>query len=636
MPASELREIAELSRFYGNNPDFVFLGGGNCSVKNADLLHIKPSGVALAKLQGKDLLTLRRDRLAEIFALPPELSCDEREAQVKKIMQDSMMPGQAGRPSVEAPLHQLIDYTFVMHLHPTLVNGMLCSQQARQSCQKLFPEALFLDYCDPGSSLAKQVDEALRQNPLSQGRQRQIIFLQNHGVFVAADSCAEIKDIYEHIFSRLKLAYQEAAICGEIALEEADPAFVQEIAPLLRQRLSKDSEQRALLHLLGKGSAFAGPLTPDHIVYAKSFAYVGDGEPASLQAFEQKHSYAPKLLDISGKALFASAADLKEAQDIKTALLNARQIEALSQAFGGPRYLDAKQYRFIENWEAESYRRSVQQSRAGRLNKRVCLVTGAAQGFGLGIADQLCAQDGIVIIADINLEAAQKAAEALCQKYGELRALAMKVNIADEDSVQALFASLAATCGGLDLLVANAGVLRAGSVLEMSLEDWNFVTNINYTGYFLCVKHAARLMARQNQGGLDSDIVQVNSKSGLEGSNKNAAYAGSKFGAIGLTQSFAKELLEYNIRVNSVCPGNYYDGPLWSDPEKGLFTQYLHTGKVPGAQSAADVRRFYEDKVPMRRGCQPEDVARAIIYCIEQKYETGQAIPVTGGQVMLH
>jgi sorbitol-6-phosphate 2-dehydrogenase len=131
------------------------------------------------------------------------------------------------------------------------------------------------------------------------------------------------------------------------------------------------------------------------------------------------------------------------------------------------------------------------------------------------------------------------------------------------------------------------------------------------------------------------DIVQINSKSGLEGSNRNSAYAGSKFGSIGLTQSFAKELVEHGIKVNSVCPGNYFEGPLWSDPETGLFVQYLRTGKVPGAKSIADVKRFYELKVPMGRGARIEDVLRAILYLVEQEYETGQALPVTGGQVML-
>ena len=132
------------------------------------------------------------------------------------------------------------------------------------------------------------------------------------------------------------------------------------------------------------------------------------------------------------------------------------------------------------------------------------------------------------------------------------------------------------------------------------------------------------------------DIIEINSKSVLVGSNTNFAYAGSKFGGIGLTQSFALELVPYNIKVNAVCPGNFLDGPLWSDPEKGLFVQYLRAGKVPGAKTVEDVRRFYESKVPMNRGCQTIDVARAIFYIVEQTYETGQAVPVTGGQSMLN
>ncbi|HTZ50024.1 MAG TPA: sorbitol-6-phosphate 2-dehydrogenase, partial [Spirochaetia bacterium] len=101
-------------------------------------------------------------------------------------------------------------------------------------------------------------------------------------------------------------------------------------------------------------------------------------------------------------------------------------------------------------------------------------------------------------------------------------------------------------------------------------------------------------------------------------------------------QSFAMELVEHGIKVNSVCPGNYFEGPLWSDPEKGLFVQYLKAGKVPGAKTVEDVKRSYESRVPMGRGCQVPDVVRAILYLVEQEYETGQALPVTGGQVMIH
>jgi sorbitol-6-phosphate 2-dehydrogenase len=274
---------------------------------------------------------------------------------------------------------------------------------------------------------------------------------------------------------------------------------------------------------------------------------------------------------------------------------------------------------------------------------RVAVVTGGAQGFGLEIATALADAGAFVFLADLNADGAQAEADKLNASHGRTCAFAVSVNVADEESVRAMIAEVVKQCGGVDLFVSNAGVLRAGSVKELSVKDFYFVTNVNYGGLFLCTKHASAVMALQNRaaaqrpaaGQYHTDIIQINSKSGLEGSNKNGAYAGSKFGGIGLVQSFAMELVDDNIKVNAVCPGNFFDGPLWSDPETGLFVQYLEAGKVPGAETVADVKRFYENKVPMKRGCAGPDVVKAILYLVDQVYETGQALPVTGGQVML-
>ncbi|MDR0585284.1 MAG: SDR family NAD(P)-dependent oxidoreductase [Treponema sp.] len=277
-------------------------------------------------------------------------------------------------------------------------------------------------------------------------------------------------------------------------------------------------------------------------------------------------------------------------------------------------------------------------ARACVVKNRVALVTGGAQGIGEEIVRNLAAAGALVFIADLNLEGARRLAETVNAAERRTAALALQVNVSDEDSVETMCGAAAEYAGGLDLCVSNAGVLKAGSVLEQGLADFKFVTDINYTGFFIITKFAGRLLKAQSRTAprWKTDIIQINSKSGLEGSNKNGAYAGGKFGGIGLAASFAMELVEYNIKVNAVCPGNFLDGPLWSDPEKGLFVQYLKTGKVPGAKNIADVRAFYESKVPMKRGCAGKDLVRAIFYIVEQEYETGQAVPVTGGQVMLH
>lgn len=272
---------------------------------------------------------------------------------------------------------------------------------------------------------------------------------------------------------------------------------------------------------------------------------------------------------------------------------------------------------------------------------KIILITGSAQGIGKGIAERLLQKGANVIMADINKEQAEKNIVLFKQKYSPGKSLAVYADMTKQESVEQMIRETVTEYGGLDVLISNAGILRAGSVEDLDLETFQLTTRVNYTAFFIGTKYAAGIFKIQNKYAADAsehftDIIQINSKSGLAGSKKNFAYAGSKFGSIGLVQSFALELIEHNIKVNAICPGNFFEGPLWSDPETGLFVQYLKTNKVPGAKTIADVRRAYEEKVPMKRGCRIEDIVRAVIYIINQKYETGQALPVTGGQIMLN
>ena len=349
------------------------------------------------------------------------------------------------------------------------------------------------------------------------------------------------------------------------------------------------------------------------------------------------------MLMISAVGLVAVEDSARSVETCLDVFEDLMKVSWLSENFGGPKFLTPRDIQFIDTWEVENYRRKVAKSASTRrrVDGRVALVTGAAQGFGKGIADGLFREGANVLIADLNEQAGRALAAELNAAAvaggAANRAAFSRADVTDPASLSALARECVCAFGGLDLLVSNAGVLKAGSLEEMTPEAFDFVTRVNYTGYFLCVKHLSPIMKLQHHHapGRFMDVIEINSKSGLEGSNKNFAYAGSKFGGIGLTQSFALELVEHSIKVNAICPGNFFEGPLWSDPKTGLFVQYLKTGKVPGAKTVEDVRASYESRVPMRRGCRVEDVLRAILYLVEQEYETGQALPVTGGQVML-
>jgi NAD(P)-dependent dehydrogenase (short-subunit alcohol dehydrogenase family) len=390
------------------------------------------------------------------------------------------------------------------------------------------------------------------------------------------------------------------------------------------------------------------PFTPDNIVYCRAFPlYVqasGSNEEIlsefknRLEQYKADFEVNPKIILINGIGLIAADESIKMADILLDVFEDLMKISYLSQAFGGPHFLTADQISFIENWESENYRHNMSRGSAkGKVRNRIIIVTGAAQGFGSGIAQDLFREGANIVIADLNEQKGRSMADDLNASAGNNKAIFIRTDVSDAESVKALIDNTVAQFGGLDIFISNAGILHAGGLDEMSPETFELMTKVNYTGYFLGAKYASAVLKTQSQyrNGYFTDIIQINSKSGLRGSMKNFTYAGGKFGGIGLTQSFALELIAFGIKVNSICPGNFFDGPLWSDPERGLFVQYLRSGKVPGAQTVEDVKRHYEKQVPAGRGCTVEDVMKAVYYVISQDYETGQAVPVTGGQVML-
>lgn len=663
----QIEDLIAISRKFGQDSRFVIAGGGNTSYKDENRLWVKASGHALATITEDGFAVLDRALMNEMGEKAYNEDTAIREEQVKNDLSVACITKDR-RPSVETSLHNCMGFAFVVHLHPTLVNGLMCSVNAEAACKEIFPDALYIEYTDPGYTLFKKVYDRIKAYKAEKGKEPQVIFLQNHGIFVGGDTTAEIEGIYSEVLGKL-----EAKVA---ALPEGDTAVsetVTDVVPAIRQMLSRSGRgfktlkvtKNALVDFFIDGCSvtstgsvtdcpgksgfdkIAKPFTPDIIVYCKSSYIFIEAESdeeilkqaeEEIEAFVSGKGYTPKVLLIKGIGLIAVGDSSRNAQIITDVFTDAMKVAFYAQSFGGEHPMERAWIDFIDNWEVENYRRKVASSASkGRVEGRTIIVTGAAQGFGEGIARELMAQGANIVVADLNEATGEKTAASFNEKAGANKAIFVKTNVADMASLRNLMKETILNFGALDAFVSNAGVVRAGGLDVMTPENFEFVTKINYEAYFFCAKVASHIMKIETKYDPEyfADIIQVNSKSGLRGSKANFAYAGGKFGGIGLTQSFALELAPYRVKVNSICPGNYYDGPLWSNPENGLFIQYLNAGKVPGAKTVQDVKDYYLAQVPMRKGCNPVDVCKAILYAIDQTGETGQAIPVTGGQVML-
>ncbi len=653
----EIQDLIKISHHYGGNNDFVIAGGGNTSYKNDSYLWVKASGTSLAEIDIDGFIVCERSKIRDILFKDYSSIPEEREEQVKiDLLKSKSNPEQTYRPSVETILHEIVGYEFVVHTHPWMVNSILCSQKAEKTIKNIFGEdALFIEYTDPGYILSKKVENRIKEYQSKHKQDPNIIFLENHGIIVAADTINEIHSLYKEVLQKVHESLNKEPNITPVK----SPKTLTNILPAVRMMLTtnhpvvlKTKNNKLIDSYLKNEKTFSkisGTFSPDHIVYCgsspvfiektKDTSELLNNISKAIEKHKKEKTCLPKVLFISGYGIVASGHSNKAAETTMAMAEDALKISFFSENFGGPQFLDQRAVEFIESWDAEKYRKKINdENTASQQNtNKIAIVTGGAQGFGGGITDTFF-KDGInVVIADLNKGKGNNKAKELNKQKKQNKAIFVKTDVSDEKSVESLIHETVKEFGGLDIFISNAGILKAGGLDEMDEKTFSFMTKVNYTGYFICSKYASSVLKLQSKhkNNYFTDIIQVNSKSGLKGSNKKFAYAGGKFGGVGLTQSFAMELMPHNIKVNSICPGNFFEGPLWSDPKTGLFTQYLQAGKVAGAKTIEDVKKYYESQVPAGRGCRVEDVIKAIYYVIEQQYETGQAIPVTGGQIML-
>jgi NAD(P)-dependent dehydrogenase (short-subunit alcohol dehydrogenase family)/rhamnose utilization protein RhaD (predicted bifunctional aldolase and dehydrogenase) len=653
----EISELLSISDFYGTDKKFVIAGCGNASFKDKETIWIKTSGTPLKGITEEGLVTLNREKMAVVSTRTYSDDASRREEEFSEEIFNSILdPGKGKRVPVEASIHNLISYRFVVHLHPSIINGLLCSRNARNLAQQIFGDkALFVPYTDPGYNLFIRLESELIKYREKFGSDPEVVLLENNGSVVSGDTTEEVRARYEEIIRKIEEVIDPVIDCARLPYNPE----LNKVLPAIRMLLSADKPKiiryrhNSLIAAYYKSQQefqkISHPLTPHIIPYCRHrYIYAEQSQTperileslrSQFERFSKEYNFSPRIIIIKDMGLFAAGDTVSEAETVLDAFEDLIRVCHYASKTGGTKLLTPEQVLFIDHAEAGRSGSATEESVSNRspFTNKIVIVTGGAQGIGAGIAQSLYEQRANVVIADINAGSGEKFAASLNKPGAGNRVIFTETDVSDPGSVSNMISECVREFGGLDIMISNAGVLKAGGLEEIDADIFSKTTAINYNGYFLCVKYASEVMKIQNNEKPEyfTDIIQINSKSGLRGSNRNFSYAGAKFGGIGLTQSFALELAPNKIKVNSVCPGNFYDGPLWSDPQNGLFIQYLKAGKVPGARTVDDVRKFYEEQVPMKRGCRLEDLMKAIIYIVEQEYETGQAIPVTGGQVML-
>jgi NAD(P)-dependent dehydrogenase (short-subunit alcohol dehydrogenase family)/rhamnose utilization protein RhaD (predicted bifunctional aldolase and dehydrogenase) len=648
-----LADLIAISRRVGVDTSLVQGGGGNTSVKTADgkYMYIKASGTAIKGISQDR--GWRRLRVASVCAIVQDgslvgLDDTNRENEIANRLRlccEDEVAGDA-RPSVEAHLHASLGRC-VVHLHPVAVGAYVCAKNGRAALEKLFASEklppLWVPAADPGYMLAVTVCRLVSEYTLRHGKAPWALFLEKHGLFVTADSADEVLRRVRKVIGacvaglpkakpvKEKQPKREEVVATGLAIRRA--IWEATGAHQCVRRFSDESVAAFLARPDAKQLAAAPSMTPDELVYANgSPLWVEKPDPAAIRArlarllAKGEKPAASFLLKDLGLIVSGNAGALESIKEVVTAAL---QVRGFTAGFGGVNALSKRQRDFILNWEAESFRKKIAGlSGAGELAGRIAVVTGAGSGLGRSIAVGLAGAGAVVALADIDVRAAEETAGIIAKQSPAAATLAAKCDVTSETEVSGLFDLLLDRWGGVDVLVNAAGIAPPYALIDMPPAKWRAALEINLTGYFLMAQAAARVMIQQGMGG---SIINLSSKSGLEASRNNTAYNATKAGEIHMARGWALELGEHGIRVNSVAPGNVFEGSRIWNPEyiRACARKY---GIKPG-----EVIPYYVNMTSLKREVKGQDVANAVIFLCSDKARTvtGQTLVCDSGQVMV-
>jgi len=349
-----ITHLVSLSNRYGSNPDYVLAGGGNTSCKNEHFLYVKASGTALADITADGFVKMDRAALDGIFAREYPQDSQKREAQVLQDMLQARCPGEeAKRPSVEALLHHILPWDYVLHIHPAMVNGMTCGNDGAAACARLFPDAVWIEQIMPGYTLAKEARSRV-------GDGTHLLFLENHGVFIGGRSIEEIDAAVARMDAALDTAIARRPDFSPCAY---DRARAERFANALRDCVF--CTNREVMNAVSSRERFARitpTFTPDHMVYCndETLFIEHEAELAETSAdYQERNRRSPKIIALKGTGIFACGGSQQESDIAMAVFLDAIKIAVYGESFGGAKPMRDALVREINQWEVERYRKSV-------------------------------------------------------------------------------------------------------------------------------------------------------------------------------------------------------------------------------------------------------------------------------------
>jgi rhamnulose-1-phosphate aldolase/alcohol dehydrogenase len=671
---AEVHAMLERANRLGADPTVTNYGGGNTSCKvqvthaatgqPATVLYVKGSGGDLGTLRYQGLAVLELDRLR---GLDGRYRGQAREDEMVELFPwCGYGPGGAA-PSIDTPMHGLVERPHIDHLHPDSVIALAASADGERLTAECYGgRVAWIPWIRPGWELGRLHRQLLEANPELEG-----VVLGGHGLTCWGATSEECERRAFRLIGEAAEFIERTGRPEPLGPVRADRAPLGEaerraraaaLVPLLRRITSTDArmvghytDSRVVLDFLSREALDRlvplGTSCPDHFLRTKVRPLLLDTAPDApleqvedrldelhrayreeYRAYYERHAGPdsplmrgadPAIVLVPGIGMFSFGKDKQTARVTGEFYVNAIDVMRGAEAVSLYQPVDEAEKFRVEYWALEEAKLR-RMPRPKPLAGRVALVTGGASGIGRATCHALAAQGACVIVADLDLAGAEALAKEL---GGPDVAVGVEMDVADEAAIKATVAAGTLAFGGLDLVVNNAGLSRSAALSETTAQLWDLQHNVMARGSFLVAREAAQAMRQQGLGG---DIVYICSKNAVAAGPKNIAYASAKASQAHQVRLLAAELGEHGIRVNGINPDGVVRG-------SGIFSGGwgADRARVYGVKEE-DLGTYYAQRTLLKREILPEHVAEAVLALTSGSLEvtTGLLVPVDGGVPM--